>query len=76
MGASVPPGAGSASPVQPSRLCFNTLRQELQPGWGDPECDRFISLALRLWPKAALGPSPRCPVSLTSEGWLPSGTTR
>lgn len=40
----------------------------LQRGWTGHECCYFITLALNLWPKAALGPSPVFLISFTSEG--------
>lgn len=53
-----------SAPCSAASLCFKTIRLR----WGDNECYCFFTLAQKLWPKAALGPSPRSPVSFTSEG--------
>lgn len=53
-----------SAPCSAANLCFKTIRLQ----WGDNECYYFFTLPPKLWPKAALGPSPRSPVSFTSEG--------
>lgn len=63
-GPALSPGAGRAP-----RAAQLTSASELQPGdLSDSERCYFITLALKLWPKAAREPSPRLLVSFASEG--------
>lgn len=43
---------------KPTDLRFRALKTGDSTGLGDNECYDFTTLALKLWPKAALGPLP------------------